>query len=161
MIYFNVFASTQFVFKMRCQCDAAIYTVFCFLFVLCWCGRRRQAKDQRSWNCALKILPVPLGGCWAEIKIKMLCRSSLYVAEDLVSEEFPHPFRKLRLTVFKKKKTKGEKKRITIASFLKAQAGPWHFMNYDLDKKVSVLCVNLSVISARPVLGPWLYGRVL
>lgn len=60
--------------------------------------------------------------------------------------------------MFKKKKKGGGGKRITIISFLKAQADPWHFMNYDLDKKVSVLCVNMSVISARPLLGPWLYG---
>lgn len=116
---------------------------FCFLFVLCCCRWRRQARDQRSWNCALKILPVPLGGHWAEIKIKPFCWCPFNVAEGLISEEFL--FKNLRLEVFKNITRKLKQNQTCVATssfffFLKLQVCTGHFKNYDLMKDL---------------LGPW------
>lgn len=112
-------------------------TFFCFLFVLCCFGWRRQARDQRSWNCTSRILPVPWGGHRAEIKIKTFCWCPFYVAEDLISEEFL--FKNLRLEVFKNVKRKLNQNQTCVAIrsfFLKLQADTGHFKNYDLMKNL-------------------------
>lgn len=130
MFYFNGFAALVLFLKWEPMCHCNLLLFFRFLFVLCWC-RRRQAKDQRSWKYALKTLPAPLGGCWAEVKKNPFCWCSLYVAEDLISEEFPSPLKKnLWLEIFFEK----EKKKfffliLNISSFFKWWDYVGHFKN--------------------------------
>lgn len=139
-----------------CHCNLLLF--FCFLSVLCWC-RRTQAKDQRSWKYALKTLPVPSGGCWAEIKKnKPFPLVFTVCCWELDFRGVSQPFKKIsNWKYFFKKGEENLVKILNISSFFKLWDYMGHFNIYDLIKNSlgPALGPAVGVSSASLVSQPW------
>lgn len=139
-----------------CHCNLLLF--FCFLSVLCWC-RRTQAKDQRSWKYALKTLPVPSGGCWAEIKKnKPFPLVFTVCCWELDFRGVSQPFKKIsNWKYFFKKGEENLVKILNISSFFKLWDYMGHFKIYDLIKNSlgPALGPAVGVSSASLVSQPW------
>lgn len=157
MFYFNGF--TALILFLKWDTNVSLQSAtFCFLFVLCWC-RRTQAKDQRSWKYALKTLPVPSGGCWAEIKTKNPFPLVLTLCcWGLDFRGVSQPFKKISSwEYFLKKGKENLVKILDVSSFFKLWDYIGHFKIYDLIKNSlgPALGPAVGLSSASLVSQPW------